>query len=242
MSLSLLLAGALLLGAPALPTPAAAGEEEEWEEELPEVPAPPKYPGLLPQDAAIVAKNFFKPYFPTEVPPPPRKDTEPIVSAGQSTLTGLINDDGPFIALFEDRTNNRSIFLSVGQALGAWTVQSIEMSRMVVKHKDGATQTLELGGTLTATIPADESTAPSGAGAAVTPAASTGGGGRPTPFSGLLSGRSIEDIMRERRQTEFGQRGRTPGEASSGQDSGNSGTSGNRGMRGRGRDTGRTRN
>ena len=145
---------------------------------------------LTPADAQVVAKNIFLPAFPTAVGP----DTRPVViKPGEVILTGIIEETNPnrYVALLEDRKDKRSVFLAVGEELGPWKAEEINMSRLVVKNKDGTSQTVELGGALVATIPLPGAEEPSA-------------GSPETRDASGSAGKTIEDILRERRLRESG--------------------------------------
>ena len=149
---------------------------------------------LTPADAQVVAKNIFLPSM-GEV----TRDTEPLVviKPGEVILTGIIEETNPnrYVALLEDRKDKRSVFLAVGDELGPWKATEIEMNRLVVKNKDGTSQTVELGGALVATIPAP--------GPEPGPAGTEGPTvGPPGTRDAGSSGQTIEDILRERRRRE----------------------------------------
>ena len=150
---------------------------------------------LKATDAFVVAKNIFLPLQPTG--PVVIPQSQPVLQ-GNLTLTGVIQEeDGRFVALIEDRGQKKSIFLAVGEELGPWKAEQIDMSHLVLKNKDGASQTVELGTTFAAALlPAPGEVRPG------VPGGSPSTGAVEAAPSSDTGTRTIEDILRERRRRE----------------------------------------
>ena len=176
------------------------------------------HPNLFPKarDRDAVVKNIFLPHVPGEETAGTETidDTRPEILPGEVVLTGLVVNSGQFQALVEDKNAGTALFLAVGDQLGSWRVAEIEMDRMVLRKEDGAALVVELGGTLSASLPPKEepanqsspqpaSKAPVGVAQPRTPGPDRPSSGRDTRPTDRR-GRGIEDWMRRRREAERG--------------------------------------
>ena len=108
-------------------------------------------------------RNLFLPDITNGETPTPINDPTLVVPAGGLVLTGLMVQSDRRQALLEDKEAGRWVVLAVGDRIGPWRVERVEISSLIVKKADGPSLVIELGGALEASLPPEEEEAPPGA-------------------------------------------------------------------------------
>jgi len=206
--LVMMMAPALLMDLPTT-APAAAPGPRITSSRPASRPADPPVPPALPDPAdesrhasapksaqnpkRAPLRDLFLPYVPADYALPSTTTGEPDITPQSGlVLTGLMVDAGRFQALLEDKEAGRSVFLVVGDRIDPWRVERIELTRLVLEKEDGASLVVELGGTLSASLPPEVAPGATGIG---TPPTSRGA----APFD---PNKSVEEEMRRRREAE----------------------------------------
>lgn len=194
----------------------AAGDEAEPTASPPadaQAPTPaeeaPRARPLSPleiEDAAVVARHMFLPRM-TAVIRTTAVEPASVDPGHEVFLTGLMCDGDEWMALFEDRRDRRSLFLAIGDSVGPWRIEHIEMEQLTVVGSDGASVTLRLGESLKAMLPAPPASPPPTAAPAVDSRSSgppARGFATATTRPAAGNTRAIEQWMRDRRERERG--------------------------------------
>ncbi len=137
------------------------------------------------EPSAVKPRDLFLPRISSTAVDTGQVTTLPV--KGQLTVTGLMIDPAGSTALLEDKSKGESRVVAVGDELGPWKIERIDLTQLVLKSKDGAALTVELGQAFEASFPAE---------------AATDEGGPGTTLDS--SAKDIEEQMRRRREAERG--------------------------------------
>jgi len=109
-------------------------------------------------------RNLFLPDVQNDETPTLIEDPTLVVPAGGLVLTGLMAQGDRRQALLEDKEAGRSVVLAVGDRIGPWRVERVEITRLIVRKADGPSLVIELGGALDASLPPEEEGPPGAVG------------------------------------------------------------------------------